>query len=248
MRKSAIIFSTVFLCILLYAIIDTVCGDHRVEAVESDTSHPSTPLPFRKGERLVYEVRYNKLKVGRSTLTFNGEKELDGKKVYQVSFFTRVPSIKDSEEIYADEETFLPVEVRRKIKKKIGFTDNIVERYDQKNFRVDITQKSKLRTKVFSIKKDSPIHNAILLAYYCRLLDSFDKGSSFHVALPTVDFEVIFKGIEKINTPLGEYSAYVFTSNPPRFKLWLSADEKRIPLKIQNPGPLGYSLLIKSIE
>lgn len=219
---------------------------HSVQPTE-DTAD-ITLLPFKQGERFTYEVRYNGVTVGRSILEFHGETELGDKKVYYISFSTAIPSLKDAEEIYAYEDSFLPLEVRRTIRKTIGFSDRIVEKYDQANFKVDIKQKSTLRSRSFSIEKDSPIQNAILLTYYYRAKKNFDGGERLKVNLPTVSFEIMFSGEETIDTPLGEYRAYAFTSEPPRFKLWLSADEKRIPLKIQNPGTLGYSLVIKSID
>lgn len=204
--------------------------------------------PFSKGEKFIYDVRYKGLKVGSSVLTFHGEKDLGAKKAYHITFSTNIPSLKDTEELYADKDTFLPIEVHRTLKKRLGFGDRIKEVYDQENFRVDISSKSKLRKKNFSIQKDSPIHNAILLAYYYRTQDTFNKGDKFDISLPTFDFEVTFNGIEEIKTPLGKFQAYAFTSDPPKFRLWLSADEKRIPLKIHNPSVLGYSLVIKSID
>jgi hypothetical protein len=205
-------------------------------------------LPFENGERFTYEVRYNELKVGEARLSFNGEGELAGKKVYFITLSTTIPSLKDAEDLYADKKTFLPLEVHRVIKKRIGFDDRIIERYDQENFRVDISSKSNLRSRNFTIQKKSPIHNAILLIYSYRAKKDFGNNEKFKVSLPTLDFEVIYSGIEDIDTPLGKYDAYVFTSDPPKFKLWLSADEKKIPLKIKNPGTLGYSLVIKSID
>lgn len=204
--------------------------------------------PFSKGESFTYDVMYKKVRLGKSILTFHGEKDMGDKKVYHISFYTIIPSFKDAEDLYADKKTFLPVEIHRSIKKKVGFDDRIVERYDQHNFRVDISQKSKLRSRKFSVQKESPIHNAILLTYYYRMQKVFYENDGLTVNLPLIDFKIIYRGIETIDTPLGEYQAYVFTSEPPRFKLWLSTDEKRIPLKIENPGTLGYSLVIKSID
>jgi len=247
MRKTGIVLIIIFLSLLVYAMVNMVPEGQSMDVVRNMVKESSS-TPFKNGERFTYEVRYNEIKVGRSTLTFNGEKDLDGQKVYHITFFTKIPSLKDTEEIYADKKTFLPIEVHRRIKKKIGFSDTRIEKYDQENFRVDISSNSKLRSRTFSIERDSPIHNAILLAYYYRLKEVFDKNEKVRINLPTTEFEVMFKGIEMLKTPLGEYSAYVFTSDPPKFKLWLSADEKRIPLKIENPGTLGYSLVIKSIE
>jgi len=207
----------------------------------------SRDLPFKEGERFLYEIRYKDIKIGEAVLTFNGESRLNGKKVYFVTCSTTLPSIKDAEDLYAETNTFLPVEVHRSIKKRFGFDDNITEIYDQRTFKVHISSKSKLRSKSFSIQKSAPIHNAILLVYYYRSKKDFTKGERSKINLPTVEFEVLFDGVEHIATPLGEYEAYVFTSNPPRFKLWLSKDTHKIPLKIQTPNTLGYSMLIKSI-
>ena len=205
-------------------------------------------LPFEEGEQLTYEVSFKQVKLGKSIMTFRGEEDINGEPAYRISFFTKIPSLKDTEELYAAKDTFLPIEVHRKVKKGIGFSDNIIEKYDQENFRVDITSKSRLRTKEFSIEKDSPIHNAILLVYYCRAMESFNKNEPIRINLPTAEFDVLYKGIEAVDTPIGEFQAHSFTSDPPKFKLWLSTDERRIPLKIKNPGTLGYTLVIKAID
>ncbi len=226
--------------------MEAVPSTHSVEISPEEQDAPV--LPFESGEQFTYEVRYKGAKIGKSTLIFQGERFLDDKKVYYVTFNTKIPSLKDNEDIYADPDTFLPIEVHRTIKKKIGFDDKIKEVYDQENFRVDVSSKSKLRKKEFSIEKDSPIHNALLLVYYYRAKKNFEEREKIKINLPTFDFEVAFSGIETVKTKLGEHRAYVFTSDPPKFKFWLSADEKRIPLKIKNPGSLGYSLILKSID
>ncbi len=205
-------------------------------------------LPFRKNEKFVYDVMYKIARIGRSVLTFKGERELNGEKVYYITFDTKVPSMKDSEELYADTETFLPVEVHRKINKTLGFDEKIIEKYDQREHKVTLIQKSSLRDKESSIEKDSEIHNAILLVYYYRMKEGFDKNDKYQITLPTINFEVTYEGIETIETPLGEHKAHAFTSNPEKFKLWLSTDEKRLPLKIGNPSVIGYSLVLRQIE
>jgi hypothetical protein len=68
------------------------------------------------------------------------------------------------------------------------------------------------------------------------------------VHLPTTDFDVVLKGQESIETPLGEYPAYVFGSGNSKFRLWISADERRVPLRIENPKMFSYSLLINDIQ
>jgi hypothetical protein len=221
---------------LLILFVQPVCGKDKAS------------LPFKIGERLIYEVRYKNIAIGESILTFHGERKLQDKNVYYVTFSTKVPSFKDEEELYADINTFLPVEVRRKIKKTVGFDDRITEQYDQSNFKVDIKNRSKLRKKNTSIQKSSPLHNSILLTYYYRTIKDFKKGELLNMNLPTISLDVSFHAVEEVGVPLGKFSAYVFTSNPPKFKLWLSQDEKRLPLKIENPGTLGYSLVLKEVQ
>lgn len=246
MRRISIVFLIILLCILAYAFMHITPNGHTIEILNNLLGGQN--LPFSREEKFEYDVKYKGLDIGESTLVFHGLKELGNKKVYYVTFSTNIPSIRDFEELYGDKDTFLPVEVHRTIKKRIGFNDRIKEIYDQKKFRVDITQKSNLRTKEFAIEKDSPIHNAILLIYYYRTRKAFKENERFKVTLPTVDIEVIYSGKETIKTALGEQTAHTFTSDPPKFKLWLTADEKRIPLKIEDPRMLGYSLVIKSAE
>lgn len=246
MRKTSVILLIIFSCLLAYGLITMAPPGDIVEAQteKGNVSHP----PFRKGESFKYDVMYKKVRLGESILTFHGEGKSGDRQVYYITFRTRIPSLKDAEDLYADKQTFLPIEVHRSIKKKVGFDDEIVERYDQDNFRVDISQKSKLRFREFSIQKDSPIYNAILLVYYYRMQKVFHEEDVLAVNLPLVDFKIIYSGIETIDTSIGEYRAHAFTSEPAKFKLWLSADERRIPLKIENPGTLGYSLVIKSVD
>ncbi|MFH1479503.1 MAG: DUF3108 domain-containing protein [Candidatus Omnitrophota bacterium] len=241
MKNISLIFMMAVSCLTVF-----ISDNHASESVLG--IEYNTPLPFEKNERLTYDVKYKGLRIGEAILDFRGEEELRGEKLYHVTFFTKAASFKDTEEIFGDMRTFLPKEVRRMVKKKIGFNDSIIETYDQKDFRVDITSKSNLRTKKSSIKKDSPIHNAILLVYFCRAKADFKEKEKFHISLPTLDFIVSYKGKEAIETPMGKYAAHAFISDPPHFKLYLADDKKRTPLLIQNPGVLGYSLIIRSSE
>lgn len=245
MRKLNIILFIVLFALLIYAALNIVPSGNSVEAVNAEDE--DLPLPFKKGERLIYDLKYKMVKIGKSVLTFQGEEVLGNKEVYHITFFTKIPGLKDIEELYAEKNTFLPLEVHRTIKKAMLFTERIREEYAPEDFRVDIEKKS-FFSKTFSIKKDSPIHNAILLIYYYRTREDFNQNEKSKVNLPTAEFELTFKGIETIKTPLGKYRAYAFSSYPSKFKFWLSADSKRIPLKIENPSLMGYSLVIKSIE
>ena len=82
-------------------------------------------LPFTQGEQFIYTVNYKSLPLGNSTLTFKGERELDGAPAYFITFVTDMPTVKDAEGIYADKETFLPLQVNRYIQKMAQFPTEI---------------------------------------------------------------------------------------------------------------------------
>jgi len=207
-----------------------------------------TGLPFEKGEKLVYDFYSAGIKAGKSVLIFNGEEELDGQKVYHISFSTELPFFKDYEEIYADKETFLPIKIKRRIKKLGGFSETIEEEYDQSNFTVDITKKSTFSSNKVTLKKDSPIYNAILLTYYCRANPNIADMGNFRIVLPTLDFYINMSGEETIETPSGKYSVDVFLSKPPKFSFYLSKDKNRVPVKIKSHTALNYSMVLSSKE
>ncbi len=209
----------------------------------------SSPTPFTRGEQFTYAVHYKSLRLGTSVLTFNGEKKLRGQPAYEVSFVTNMPTIKDSELIYADTENFLPLKVTRHIEKVANFPTHIVETYNQDTFNVTIKKKGKFLSKTFTIKKDMPIHNAILLTYYYRTVNPIEEDHTLDVTLPTARFQITYEGTEDVRTGLGTQQAHVFSSIPAKFKVWLSTDERRVPLKIENAGAMtGYSLILDSID
>lgn len=208
----------------------------------------SAVLPFSPGEKLNYDVYFKRIHIGTAVLTFHGEKMLDDKIFYHISFDTDVGLFKDRETIYAERNTFLPYRVLRRINQIGTFPYSIREEYDQNAFRVRIRKKGKFLSKKITIQKKAPIHNPILLPYYYRTLPFIRPEERIRVSLPLADFDVILKEEEVISTPLGEHKAYVFTSVPERFKFWLSTDEERIPLKLEGVAGIGYSLVINSVE
>lgn len=214
----------------------------------ADEEHSEVSLPFCKGEYLIYDIYYKRVKIGKSVLIFHGERKIDGKVVYYITFSTHLPAFEDVENIYADRETFLPFRIHRRLKRLGGFPVTITEEYDQETFEVKIKKQGKRPfSKKIIIEKDAPIQNAILLPYYCRTKPVITENQKFKVTLPTADFDMVFKGKETVRTGLGKHPAYVFTSIPSKFTFWLSADKKRLPLKIESYNVCGYALVIRSI-
>jgi len=214
--------------------------------LRSVADEKSLDLPFQEGEELLYDVYFKALKVGESALVFHGEKKIDGNTFYHISFSTKLPTFEDTEEIYAYKESFLPFKVSRHIKRLGSFVTRIEEEYDQNAHKVTIKKKATFSSKELVIQKDAPIHNAILLTYFYRSKPVAEGEKTFKVTLPTVDFDISLKNKESIDTGLGEHDAYVFSAIPSKFTFWLSADDKKIPLKIDSHTAMDYSLIINS--
>ncbi|MFC1514446.1 DUF3108 domain-containing protein [Candidatus Omnitrophota bacterium] len=217
-------------------------------AMEASVEPSEVVLPFKVGETLTYGVTFKRVKIGTSTLTFLGTAEIDGKQTYLIRFYTDTIYLKDTEKIYADKETFLPLRVERDVNKSIGFSERIVEEYDQENFTLTVSKKGFVRKDQQTITSSGPIHNAILLSYLYRADLDAKKEETFAVNLPTKQFDLSFGGKEEVDVPLGMFEACVFSSEPSQFSLWIADDGIKTPLMIEDPQTFGYALKLKAIE
>lgn len=116
-----------------------------------------------KGEKIVYTID----PVGKAEYKDLGLVELNGRKLNLVTFRTQAFGFDDTEKIYCDPDSLLPIRVERNISMWLS-KEYIVEEYDQKNFILTITKfknNKKIRTYVF--KKDKAIHNAVFFRFIC---------------------------------------------------------------------------------
>jgi hypothetical protein len=211
---------------------------------------PEKPeLPFKPGETLVYDVYYAGLKTGKAVLTFHGEKAFNEGSAYHITFLTTLPLLKDYEQIYAMKDSFLPIYVKRKIEKIGGLSsEEIEESYNQDDFTVTIKKKGALGVRNTTIKKESPIYNAILLTYYCRANADISKDESVKIVLPTQEFDISLSGEEEIVTESGEYKVDVYSGEPSKFIFYLSKGPDRLPVKIVSSTALSYTMVLSSKE
>jgi len=244
MGKRIIIFSAVF---VLAALAFAALGERlkpplRREIIESGPAKKNKAC--RIGEEIIYDVRLGGVCLGEAKFKNVALAELNRSKVNLVTFETRLVRFIDREEIYSDLDTFLPVRVERDISmwpKK----EKIIEEYDQKNFTLVIKKLIGNKESQVIIKRKSPISNAILLPYSIRDISGLDIGWSLSVTLPTQEFQIRLVSREEVATPAGPFDAYRFESVPKKFEIWISADKRRIPVKIKGTNKLGYTLVIK---
>ena len=197
----------------------------------------------RVGEKIVYDVLLGKLRLGKATYHHLEKTTLNNKPVNLISFLTELVKFRDRETIYCDPETFLPIVINRKISRLVK-QEHITEEYDQEKFILTITKKRFGTTKEI-ITKEKPMHNSILLPYCVRNQEDLDIGWSFTASLPQGDFEIILKSIENITVPAGDFKVYYFESDPSKIKIWMSADEERVPVRIEGTGGIGYSMVMR---
>jgi hypothetical protein len=192
-----------------------------------------------KGERIVYAIS----PVGKAEYNDMGLVDYKGKKLWLVTFLTKVLGFRDLEKIYADPQTGLPLIVERYIHWPLS-KEFLIEEYDPRN-NSQITRrflKNKL-TNEYKYKSNGPYYNAILLPFYLRGIKDLNIGWSMVVRVPD-EFTVILQGVEDIKVNGKRIAAYHFTSKPDKFQIWISKDEDLLPVVIK--GTAGYSMFMRS--
>ncbi len=210
--------------------------------VKKEVPLPEPPEPI--GEKIVYAVKLGKVSLGTATYTHLPRVELNGAKVSMMTFETNLVRFNDLERIYSDSKSFLPLRIERSISAWPTF-EKIREEYNQKDFTLLIIKNNGKGKQPLVIKKDGPIHNSILLPFYVRRMDNLVVGWSMKATLPNQSFEIKLVAVEEVKVPAGSFKAYRFESVPKRFKIWISADERKVPIMIKGAGTLGYTMLMK---
>jgi hypothetical protein len=218
---------------ILLIIILTIFVNNNLLRAETATQDYS-------GESILYLIS----PLGRAEYKNLGMVDLKGVKVNLVTFKTKVLLFRDTEKIYSEPESLLPIKIERTISKLWG-KEYITEEYDQKEFTV--TFRKFKRDKIISekiTKAKGPIYNAITLPFYLRERADLRIGWHFTVRVPA-EFELELVSIDQIKTPAGKFEAYHFKSIPDKFEIWINKNNPRVPLKIQGKGIFDYALLMK---
>ena len=212
---------------------------------EEITEKPKLEKINRIGEHIVYEVQLGKVSLGNAEFNHLPNTILDDKEVSFMTFETKLVKFRDLEKIYSDPESYLPLRVERQIW-NWPFKEKIIEEYDQTGYVLKIKKHTGKKVKETVIEKEDVINNAILLPYYVRDTAELKKGYSLIARLPTQEFKIRLVAEEEVEVPAGKFPAYHFVSDPERFEIWISADSRRIPIKIIGSGGfMGYHLTMK---
>jgi hypothetical protein len=256
MRKTTIFLFVIFLSVAVYCyrqpmapLLPSLAGvasklGGKMGLVKiPEIARPETHIA-RVGEEIVYNIKYKGIHIGVSRFNCLNRSQVDGTAVDVITLKTEVPNFKDVETIYSDPVSHLPLRVERDIS-RWPFWERIVELYDQKNFKVNITKDNGSEN---TIVKDRPIHNPVLLPYFIRGVDDLRLGWNMTVTFPTQQFLVTLVSMEDLEVPAGKFKTYHFQSHPEKFEIWITADERKIPIKIQGLGIFGYAMLMKEYK
>lgn len=190
------------------------------------------------GEKIVFAVS----PMGKAEYTDMGIVEYKGKRLWLVTFQTRLPGFNDLEKIYADPSTGFPLLVERYIHWPFSY-EYLTEDYDPVNYSQVIKRylKNKL-TNEYKFKNHGPFQNAILMPFYLRGVEGLKIGWKIEVRIPQ-KFMVTLSEIKEVQVGKKKIMAFHFTSEPNKFDIWISMDKHRLPLVIKG---LSYGMIMQS--
>jgi len=232
--------------ILAFVLIFTISADKKISNL-SALPEKEPEEKFAVGEEITYDVKLGKLRLGTSKFSRVDNSNHQEKSLYVMLFETNLATFSDKEKIYTDTTTCLPTILERDIK-NLFIKERIIETYDQNNFTLSIVKNQSGKDEFISIKSSEPIQNAILLPQQVRRLADLKPGLKIKANLPNRRYEITLTSIEDVVTPAGTFNAYHFESNPKQIEIWISTDERRIPVKIQSTATFGYFLILKEYK
>ena len=193
------------------------------------------------GENILYTIS----PLGESEYNDLGIVDLNGVKVNLVTCRTKILFFEDTEKIYSDPDTLLPLKVERSIS-KLWIKEYITEEYDQKKFTFTLRKFNGDKVIDEQISKASgPINNAITFPFNMRRTEGLKIGWQLTVQIPNEKFKVELVSIDEITVPAGKFQAYHFKSIPDKGELWINKDNPRVTLKIKGKGLFNYVLAMK---
>jgi hypothetical protein len=199
---------------------------------------------FNTGEYIKFGVYSAGIRVGSGELHYEGAVEEGSQKVQHIIFKVTTFSVNDEDNVFGTLDFASPVRVDRKIR-LFGKDETIFESYAENKRSVTISKSvddKKIESQVINTKDG--MNNVLLLLYKFRNDKELSVGKSYKITLPTQNFDLLVKSMRKIKTPLGTFNAYYLESKPPKYRIWLSSEPDRLPLRIQGLVAGGMLYLV----
>lgn len=209
---------------------------------------------FGLGERLNYDVGYKFITAGKGSFFIKKKpKEINGRKAYDINFY--VKSLESLEWIYKVRDWY-------KTSLDIGgifpwqFEQHIREGDYRRDFEAKFDQKeNKAITDDSTYKIPEYTHDIVSALYYVRTwdLENMSKDSIAYLKNfykdSTYTLGVKMLGRQTIEVEAGKFRCYVVEplvqkgglfKNEGKIVVWLSADDRKIPVKVATKVVIGY--------
>lgn len=211
---------------------------------------------YRVGERYIYHIRWFGIPVGEASLAIPEITEINGRKTYHLKaevesskWFSMIFKIKDRLDSYVDVEGLYPLKFER-YQREGGYKAEEIMEYDHIN-RV-ATYRSLLNNSVKTMDIPQGVQDMLSCIYWIRLQE-VEPGNSIFVDVNADEknwkLEVKVLGSERIEMlNLGTYDAFLVEPiaqfrgailRKGKMWVWISANEKRIPLILKAETPFG---------
>ena len=215
-------------------------------------------IPFKDGEKFIYEVSWIGIVAG--TVSFEVKNDyLDSTPLYHLfvkaqtgKFFSHFFTVRDYIESYFTKDKFLTVYFRKNLREgKYRKVQKV--KYDLENRYFILREGKQSYTKIKEGKFPKGARDPITALYYVRTLP-FEKGKIINVIAHAdgkiYPLKIKIHGIEYVSTRLGEFRTWkieplptfegrIFKISKSRLRIWVTDDEKRIPVLIKADVKIG---------
>ncbi|CUT04979.1 DUF3108 domain-containing protein [Candidatus Chrysopegis kryptomonas] len=207
---------------------------------------------FKVGERLVYDVKYQFVKVGEAEISIPEIIDYNGRKCYRavfrvwsLPFFSVFYKVEDRYESYIDVEGIYPWRFEQHIREG-GYKFDFYAEFDHVNLI------AKTSEGVFPIPQYA--QDVFSAFYYARTQDYSNKKVGERVRLEnfyknrTYPLEIKYLGEQMVKVKAGKFKCVVVEplivegglfKAKGRFLLWITNDDKKIPVKMTAEIPIG---------
>jgi hypothetical protein len=235
----------------------------RPAPVPSPRAEPrrEVPVPFRVGERLTYDVAWSTYLIAGTATTTVVEKKpsLNSTAYYIVAEGRPLPLVQRVYSLYYKMDTL--VDSFSALSQQSAFYSE-----EGRDHRTATTRFDRpARRALFELQADNVVRNEIsvpadatdgLATLYALRSRTFKAGD--RLAVPVVDNGTLYSvnvdaaGPEHLRMRVGEFDAWnlrIAIFNPQKqqvgknISVWMSNDERRLPLRIQADLPVGYFVL-----
>lgn len=212
------------------------------------TSSPAQP--FRVGEVLEYDVRYLRVMKGSARLAVNERSAYQEQEVYRLTQDIEVGSFFKNHIVAQCRTTdLMPLRITSRMTRQ-GQEALGEQVYDPEARKATFSLSEQGRTKSETFYRRHPIQDLVTVLYYIRT-QPLAEGAAYPISLWEGEYTLTVAARERLSEDLfwaGDTGqCWVLTSTPSILKAWLTADEYRLPVRVDMKGKKATTLLLRAV-